>query len=71
MERSKSEDRLLVFNAFWYSLDVFAPVIDLETAKYWKPKPDQTFARHYLRVQRILGWIIIPIAGATILGLIK
>jgi len=61
-----------VYNAFWYSLDLFAPAIDLYAANYWKPKSDPQFrfARRYVRFHRLLGWILVPIGLAALTGLI-
>jgi hypothetical protein len=54
--------------AFWYSLDVFAPIIDLEAAKVWSPMPGQTFRWFFFRLERILGWLLVPIAIAAFTG---
>lgn len=59
------------YNAFWFSLDVFAPIIDLEAASVWEPKPNDRFRWLWLRIQRILGWILIPVAVVAISGLIQ
>jgi len=62
----KFQDRR--YNAFWYSLDVFAPIIDLEAAKVWSPLPGQTFKWIVFRAERILGWLLVPIAIAAFTG---
>jgi hypothetical protein len=54
--------------AFWYSLDVFAPIIDLEAAKVWEPIPGQTLRWLVFRLERILGWLLVPIAIAAFTG---
>lgn len=59
------------YNAFWYSLDLFAPVIDLQAASNWMPEKSRWFARNYMHVQRILGWILVPIGIAAWTGIIK
>ncbi len=56
---------------FWYSLDVFAPVIDLEAATVWMPSPGWKLGWYYLRAQRMLGWILVPIIVAALTGIIK
>ena len=56
------------YNAFWYSLDVFAPIIDLEAAKVWAPLPGETLRWVCFRVLRILGWLLVPIAIAAFTG---
>jgi hypothetical protein len=71
MELQKSEDTPRIYNRFWYSLGLFLPVVNLEADKVWKPKPNQTFLRNYMRVHILLGWILIPIFLAALSGLIK
>jgi hypothetical protein len=56
------------YNPLWYSLDLFAPIIDLEAAKVWSPLPTETFKWFYFRLQRILGWLLVPIAIAAFTG---
>jgi uncharacterized protein YjbI with pentapeptide repeats len=60
-----------VYSRFWYSLNLFLPVVDLQAGKVWKPKADQTFLRNYMRVHILLGWILIPLVVAALTGLIK
>jgi hypothetical protein len=60
--------RYNVWYAFWYSLDVFAPIIDLEAAKVWSPIPGQTIRWLVFRLERILGWLLVPIAIAAFTG---
>jgi hypothetical protein len=60
--------RYNVWYAFWYSLDVFAPIIDLEAAKVWEPIPGQTLRWLVFRLERILGWLLVPIAIAAFTG---
>jgi uncharacterized protein YjbI with pentapeptide repeats len=71
MEPQKPEDAPRVYSRFWYSLNLFLPVVDLQAGKVWKPKADQTFLRNYMRVHIMLGWILIPIVLAALTGLIK
>ena len=71
MEPQKLEDTPRVYSRFWYSLNLFLPVVDLQAGKVWKPKADQTFLRNYMRVHIMLGWILIPIVLAALTGLIK
>ena len=71
MEPQKREDTPLVYSRFWYSLNLFLPVVDLQAGKMWKPKADQTFLRNYMRVHILLGWILIPLVLAAVTGLIK
>jgi len=71
MEPQRSEDTPRVYSRFWYSLGLFLPFVDLQADKVWKPKADQTFLRNYMRVHKLLGWILIPIVLAALTGLIK
>jgi len=64
------------FNRFWYSLDVFAPVIQLGPDHEWQPRHDirgygGSFVWHWIRIQRFLGWLLVPIGIAAISGLLK
>jgi uncharacterized protein YjbI with pentapeptide repeats len=71
VEPCNPEDKHRTYNAFWYSLDLLVPAIDLEAAKIWRPRKDSRFRYHYAQVQRIAGWILIPIGLAAITGIIK
>ncbi len=71
MESQKAEDVARKYNALWYSLDLFLPFIDLQAASVWTPKHDRWFARNYMRVHTILGWVLIPIGLAAITGIIR
>lgn len=59
------------YSAFWHSLDAFVPFLDLGSMGQWMPRSDHPFARHYLRVHTILGWLLIPIGLAALTGIIK
>ncbi len=71
MEPQQPEDASRSYNALWYSLDLFLPLIDLQAASAWQPKQDRRFARNYMRVHRIFGWILIPVGLAAFTGIIK
>jgi hypothetical protein len=57
------------FSPFWYSLDAFFPVVDLDARTVWIPKA--RWRRTYLRIQTLIGWVLIPIALAALGGIIK
>jgi len=59
------------YSPFWYSLNLFFAVIDLQFGRHWEPKTHRRFARIWVHVQTLLGWLLIPIAIATVSGLIK
>jgi hypothetical protein len=71
MEPQNPHDAPRVYNPFWYSLDLFLPFVDLQADNVWKPKKDERFLRHYVRVHVLLGWVLIPILLAALTGLIK
>lgn len=70
MTPQKKEHYSRTYHAFWYSIDLFLPVIQLQEASIWMPDPDYRFA-WYANVHRILGWILIPIGLAAVTGLIR
>lgn len=59
------------YNRFWYSLDEFAPVIDLGEAKNWGAMRDQRWTRYYARFHKIAGWILLPLVVGAITGIVK
>lgn len=71
MKPRKPEDASRRYSPFWYSVDLFAPVINLKIADTWEPTEDRWFARNYVHVQRILGWILVPIFFGVWTGIIK
>ena len=76
-------------NSFWYSLDLFAPAIDLHVADGWMPKlpekpfPDPSSWRqrllwhcrrwrwYYMHIHKCIGWILVPLGLAAVLGIVK
>jgi hypothetical protein len=71
MDPRKDEDAARPYNAFWYSLDLFAPIINLEAANVWRPKDDCRWRVYYMRVQKILGWLLVPLGVAAWTGILK
>ena len=59
------------YNRFWYSLELFLPIVELKSVDAWEPKSEFRFLRHYMRIHVLLGWILVPIALAAQSGLIK
>ena len=55
---------------FFLSVDRFLP-IELGLAKNWDAKASRFFVWFYFHLQQILGWILIPIALASIYTQIK
>lgn len=66
----RKEDAQRTYNGFWYSFDLFLPVVQLEEASVWRPKDDYRFA-WYVKLHRIVGWILIPLGLAAITGIVK
>jgi hypothetical protein len=59
------------YNPVWYSLDLFISIVDLRMAEDWEPKPERQWARVYMRIHIILGWILIPIGLLALTGVIR
>ncbi|MBF0535000.1 MAG: hypothetical protein HQK90_08370 [Nitrospirae bacterium] len=54
---------------FWYSLDLFIPVVDLKVEKNYKLRDGcNCIIRYYMYFHIIAGWILVPIALLTITG---
>jgi hypothetical protein len=67
-----ARDRLKYFvNSFWYSLDMFIPVLDLGTSDEWVSKTHNGKILWYGYVHSMLGYIFVPIWLAALAGLIK
>jgi hypothetical protein len=59
------------FSPFWYSLELFLPVVDLGVAKNWRPSQKSVPLLTYARIHQLAGWILIPVALATLTGAFK
>jgi hypothetical protein len=83
-----AQEKNLRCNSFWYSLDLFAPAIDLHVADAWNPEipvdpfPEQgrygqvlwhlhRWRWYYVRIHKTIGWILIPLGLAAVLGIVK
>lgn len=53
------------YNAFWYSLDLFLPIIKLGEADVWTPKDNRRWANLYRKVHIIIGSLFVPIGLAA------
>lgn len=58
------------FSPFWYSVDLYVPVIKLQDAETWKPKEDYAIGNVWRRIHTVLGWALIPIAIAVWTGMV-
>jgi hypothetical protein len=62
------------FNAAIYTLDVIAPVVQLEQHKHWTPDEDQligALGKAFVYFQIVAGWLLSLLAVAGLSGLIK
>ena len=66
-----TKDTSYRYSAFWYSLDLFLPFIDLQAESMWIPKKDYRLVLYYMRAHTLLGWILLPIGLAAFAGIIK
>jgi len=56
------------YSRFWYSLELFLPVVDLGVAKSWRPKNENRHLLAYARIHQLAGWVLIPVALAALTG---
>lgn len=69
MEPQKSEYAGRKYSPFWYSMDVYLPIIKLHDAEIWKPKEEYVLSHIWRRIHTVLGWALIPIAIAAWTGM--
>ena len=60
-----------LYSPFWYTVDLFLPLIKLQDAELWKPRDNFWFARFWSRLHTMLGWALIPIAVAAWTGMLE
>ena len=60
-----------LYGGFWYSLDLFLPIIELGEREKWNPKDDRPLAIFYKRVHAMIGHLFVPIGLAAWTGIIK
>jgi hypothetical protein len=70
MEPERSEFVGRKYSPFWYSVDVYLPVIKLHDAEVWRPKDNCVLTKLWRRIHTILGWALIPIAIAAWTGML-
>jgi hypothetical protein len=61
----EGKDEARTYNPLWYSLGEFLPIVNLGNSD-WAPRKDRPFARHYLKVHRLLGWFLVPFVIASL-----
>jgi len=69
MERKPQADSN--YSRYWYSFELFVPIIDVGVASEWHPKPERTFIANYARLHKLAGWILVPVIFAALTGLSK
>ena len=70
MEPQNAEHAGRKYSAFWYSVDVYLPIIKLHDAEIWKPKEEYVLTHVWRRIHTVLGWALIPIALAAWTGML-
>jgi hypothetical protein len=58
-----------IVGGFWYTIDLFLPIIDLKTYDLWEPRPGREKVIWLGYVYKILGFILIPLWAAALAGL--
>jgi hypothetical protein len=53
------------YSSLWYSVDLFAPILNLDVASHWVPNEKCRFRCIWWRIQRILGWGLLSVALAV------
>lgn len=71
MQAKNPNDESAHYSRFLYSLDLLLPIVDLQSASIWRPKPESRLARRYLPIHVILGWILATILAGALTGLLK
>jgi hypothetical protein len=69
MVRVQKDTPTMAYNRLWYSLDLFAPAIDLGASKHWLPI--RRWVGWYARIHRLAGWVVVPALVALALGILK
>jgi hypothetical protein len=69
MERKPQADSK--YSRYWYSFELFVPVIDVGVASEWHPKPERTIIANYARLHKLAGWILVPVILAALTGFAK
>jgi hypothetical protein len=69
MERKPEADSQ--YSRFWYSFELFVPVIDVGIASEWHPKPEHKGVVTYARLHKLAGWILVPVILAALTGFTK
>jgi hypothetical protein len=74
MKTKKTKDAVSyagTFSKMSYSLGLFLPIISLEDSKIWEPKAERRFAKSYVWIHAVLGYVLATAATLTLTGVIK
>lgn len=71
MEPRRADAKPDVYSPFWYSTDLFLPLVKLQDSDLWKPRDTARFPRFWSRIHTMLGWALIPIAVAAWTGMLE
>jgi len=72
--RKGSDEPRLPYSCVWYSLDLALPAIGLGWADRWVPEGGGLRAkgmRTWMVLQRLIGWVLVPIGLLALFGVIK
>jgi len=74
-ERNTLPSDYPVFNAFFYSLDTFLPLVSMHIEEYWAPSKDLTLPslliRSYFVIHVVAGWFLVTAAIGGFIGILK
>lgn len=63
------------FNAFFYALDTFIPLVSMHIEEYWAPSKDLTppslVIRTYFVIHVVAGWFLVTAAIGGFIGILK
>jgi hypothetical protein len=59
------------YSSFWYTLDLLLPVMKLEDARDWSPRPPERFRIYTARIMRVVGFLMVPLLLAAATGLVR
>jgi hypothetical protein len=71
MERLENATPARVFSPFWYSLDIFVPILSLGVAKNWRPKEEYRLLYFYSKFLSLIGLIFISAMVGALTGTLK
>lgn len=82
-EKYQPGETISLIKAFWYSIDLFLPLISLGPDKFYQIRPDaliilphwlgnwNIFVQTYAYIHQLMGYILVSIGLAAVTGIIK